>query len=51
MPFNEKSRLDPSQVQDRRGMRTGTKVAMGGGGLSLLILLAALIFGLIPAIS
>jgi predicted metalloprotease len=48
MPFNEKSRLDPSQVQDRRGMSTGTKVAVGGGGLSLLVLLVALIFGVNP---
>ena len=48
MPFNEKSRLDPSQVQDRRGMSTGTKVAVGGGGLGLLLLLVALIFGFNP---
>jgi predicted metalloprotease len=48
MPFNEQKRLDPSQVQDRRGMRTGTKVAMGGGGFTLLLLLAALIFGFNP---
>ena len=48
MPFNEKSRLDPSQVQDRRGMRTGTKVALGGGGLSLIILVAALLLGVNP---
>jgi predicted metalloprotease len=48
MPFNEQKRLDPTQVQDRRGMRTGTKVAMGGGGFTLLLLLAALIFGFNP---
>ncbi|MBN2257231.1 MAG: neutral zinc metallopeptidase [Anaerolineaceae bacterium] len=48
MPFNEKARLDPSQVQDRRGMRTGTKVAVGGGGLSLLVVLFALLMGVNP---
>ena len=48
MPFNEKSRLDPSQVQDRRGMGTGTKLAVGGGGLSLLVLLFALLMGVNP---
>ncbi len=48
MPFNEKSRLDPSQVQDRRGMSTGAKVAVGGGGLGLLLLLVSLIFGFNP---
>jgi len=48
MPFNEKSRLDPSQVQDRRGMGTGTKIALGGGGLSLLVFLFALLMGVNP---
>ncbi len=49
MPFNERSRLDPSQVQDRRGRRMGTRVAVGGGGLGLLILVvAALLLGVNP---
>jgi uncharacterized protein len=47
MPFNEKSRLDPSQVEDRRGRGTGTAVAIGGGGLGLVILIGALLLGVI----
>ncbi|MFJ3956642.1 neutral zinc metallopeptidase [Arthrobacter sp. NPDC090010] len=39
MSFNEGSRLDPSQVQDRRGVGTGVKVGGGiGGGLLILVL-------------
>ena len=49
MPFNEKSVLDPSQVQDRRGRRVGRTVAFGGGGLGLVILVVALLFGVNPA--
>ena len=38
MSFNRKSRLDPSQVEDRRGQRgRGTAIAVGGGGLGLII--------------
>jgi predicted metalloprotease len=48
MPFNEKSRLDPSQVQDRRGQGMGTKIALGGGGIGLVILLVALLLGVNP---
>jgi predicted metalloprotease len=48
MPFNEKSRLDPSQVQDRRGRRVGRTVAFGGGGLGLIILVVALLLGVNP---
>ena len=33
MRFRPGARLDPSQVQDRRGM--GGPVAMGGGGLGV----------------
>jgi predicted metalloprotease len=47
MPFNDRSRLDPSQVQDRRGR--GTAVAVGGGALGLLVLLVALVLGVNPA--
>lgn len=47
MSFNEKSRLDPSQVEDRRGRGAGTAVAIGGGGLGLLILLAAVLLGVV----
>lgn len=43
MPFNERSRLDPSQVQDRRGRGRG--VAVAGGGIGLLALLLTLLLG------
>ena len=46
MPFNEKSRLDTSQVEDRRGR--GAVVAVGGGGLGLVVLVVALLLGLNP---
>lgn len=48
MPFNENKQLDPSQIQDRRGRSTGRTVAIGGGGIGLLILVVALIFGVNP---
>jgi len=35
MPFNERSRLDTSRVEDRRGRGLGTAVAARGGGLGL----------------
>lgn len=47
MPFNERSRLDPSQVEDRRGRRMGTSVVIGGGGLGLVILVVALLMGVV----
>lgn len=48
MPFNDRSQLDPSQVEDRRGGRSvGRGVAIGGGGLGLVILVAALLLGVI----
>lgn len=38
MTFNQGARLDPSQAEDRRGMRRGGKVGLGvGGGLVVLI--------------
>jgi predicted metalloprotease len=48
MPFNERSRLDTSQVQDRRGRGRGTAVAVGGGGLGLVVLLVAILLGVNP---
>lgn len=48
MPFNDQSRLDPSQVEDRRGGGVGTKVAIGGGGLGLVVLVVALLLGVNP---
>ncbi len=48
MSFNKRARLDTSQVEDRRGRRTGTAMAVGGGGLGIIVLLAALLFGVDP---
>ena len=45
MPFNEKKRLDPSQVQDRRSRGTGTTIAIGGGGIGLVVLVVSLLLG------
>lgn len=45
MPFNEKSRLDPSQVQDRRRSSRGRTIAVGGGGIGLIILVLVLLLG------
>lgn len=45
MPFNNRSRLDPSQVRDRRGRGGGTAVAVGGGGLGILVMLIYMLFG------
>ncbi|MGM9470540.1 KPN_02809 family neutral zinc metallopeptidase [Pseudarthrobacter sp. YS3] len=48
MSFNDNVQLDPSQVQDRRGMGRGAKVGGGiGGGLILLI---AALLGINPAL-
>jgi uncharacterized protein len=49
MPFNNQSRLDPSQVEDRRGRGAGATVAIGGGGLGLVILVVALLLGINPS--
>jgi uncharacterized protein len=48
MPFNDRSRLDTSQVEDRRGRGVGTTVAVGGGGLGLVILVVAMLLGVNP---
>ena len=45
MPFNNRSQLDPSQVEDRRGRSRGTTMAIGGGGIGLVILVIALLTG------
>jgi uncharacterized protein len=50
MPFNERSRLDTSQVEDVRGRGRGTAVAVGGGGIGLVVLLVvAVLLGVNPA--
>jgi uncharacterized protein len=49
MPFNNNSRLDTSQVDDRRGRGVGTRVAGVGGGLGLVIVVVALLLGANPA--
>lgn len=50
MPFNSRSRLDTTQVDDRRRSRvTGTRVAVGGGGIGLVILVIALLLGVNPS--
>jgi predicted metalloprotease len=46
MSFNDNVQLDPSEVQDRRGMGRGTKIGGGIGG-GIVLLLAAL-FGINP---
>ncbi len=45
MSFNRRSRLDPSQVEDRRGRGAGTAIAVGGGGLGLIITIVVLLLG------
>ena len=46
MSFNKRSRLDPSQVEDRRGRRgAGTAIAVGGGGLGLIITILFILLG------
>jgi uncharacterized protein len=50
VPFNPDARLDPSQVEDRRGggSSAGGPVIVGGGAVGLIILIAALLLGVDP---
>lgn len=45
MSFNRRSRLDTSQVEDRRGRGVGRGLAVGGGGLGLVIMLVVYLLG------
>lgn len=47
--FNENKRLDPSQVEDRRGRSTGGTIAIGGGALGIIALIIYLLLGGNPA--
>jgi hypothetical protein len=48
--FDPNAKLDPSQVEDRRGSgsRAGGPIIVGGGGIGLVILIAALLLGVDP---
>jgi predicted metalloprotease len=47
--FNDNARLDPSQVQDQRGRRSGGGgMIVGGGGIGLVILVVSLLLGVDP---
>ncbi len=52
MSFNDQKRLDPSQVQDRRGRSTGRgtgRTVVVGGGLGLLVLIVSMFLGIDPS--
>ncbi len=45
MTFDPNARLDPGQISDRRGRGGRTGVAIGGGGIGLVLLLAYALLG------
>jgi predicted metalloprotease len=45
MSFDPNAQLDPGQLQDRRGRIGGRGIAVGGGGLGLVFVLAYLLLG------
>ena len=45
MSFDPGAKLDPGQISDRRGMGGRTGLAVGGGGLGLVLLLAYTLLG------
>jgi predicted metalloprotease len=48
MRFRRGAQLDPSQVSDRRGVGGGRGLAVGGGGIGLVVLVIALLLGVDP---
>ena len=46
--FNPNARLDPGQVQDRRGRSMAGPIAAGGGGLGLIVAIVAMLLGVNP---
>src|SRR5438876_1068019 len=48
MSFRGGARLDPSQVEDVRGRGYGGPILVGGGGLGLLLVIAAMLLGINP---
>jgi predicted metalloprotease len=46
MRFDENAQLDTTQVRDRRGM--GAPIAIGGGGIGLVVLIVAMLLGVNP---
>jgi predicted metalloprotease len=50
VPFNDDAKLDPSQVEDRRGSGSaaGGPIMVGGGAVGIIILIAALLLGVDP---
>lgn len=45
MTFDPGARLDPGQISDRRGMGSRGGIAIGGGGLGLILLLGYVLLG------
>jgi uncharacterized protein len=45
MTFNPDSQLDPGQITDRRGMGRGGGLAIGGGGIGIVLLLVYTLLG------
>ena len=50
MVFNPRARLDPRQVLDRRGMGGGAGMAIGGGGIGVVLLIVYVLLGGDPGV-